>query len=68
MSLSLSVSGVQVNEDLQSLEVGSTLDRSAVTGSDASGESGQSYVTFDFQTHTVTLNQLWKSLMKNHNN
>lgn len=40
MHLSLSLSGVQVNEDLQSFEVGPTLDRTAVAGSDASGESG----------------------------
>lgn len=35
----VSVSGVQVNEDLQSFEVGPALDRSAFAGGDAEGES-----------------------------
>lgn len=33
------LSGVQVDEDLQSSEVGPTLDGTAVTGGDTSGES-----------------------------
>lgn len=34
------LSGVQADEDLQSSEVGPTLDGTAVTGGDTSGESG----------------------------
>lgn len=34
-----SLAGVQVNEDLQSSEVGPTLHRAALSGSDTAGES-----------------------------
>ena len=57
--LCFSLSGVQVDEDLQSIEVGPTLDRTEVSGSDTSGESRllpyvcfMSDVTFDFLTRS----------------
>lgn len=54
LSVSLSLSGVQVDEDLQSIEAGPPLDRTEVAGSHTSGESlllfFMSDVTFDFLT------------------
>lgn len=39
LSRRLSLSGVQVNEDLPSFEVGPTLNRTAVAGGDSASES-----------------------------
>ena len=47
-------SGPQADEDLQSVEVSPTLDRTEVTGSDASGESSHAHTHTHTHTHAHT--------------
>lgn len=58
--LSVSTSGVQVDEDLQSSEVGPTLDGTAVTGGDTSGESGLGLIRHELNESRNFLETFWR--------